>query len=64
MPDGVRHRKIDGAVYIRAEDLIEEMDLLVEDQNNTPKERTTILFLRNYVAGIQSAGLAGTDPVA
>jgi len=64
MVDGVRHRKFDGAVYIRAEDLIEEMDLLSEDQDLTVTQRTTVMFIRNYVAGIQSAGLAGTDPVA
>ena len=64
MPDGVRHRKIDGAVYIRAEDLIEEMDLLSEDEDLVPIQRNTVMFIRNYVAGIQSAGLAGSDPVA
>lgn len=64
MVDGVRHRKIDGAVYIRAEDLIEEMDLIAEDENNTPKERTTVLLIRNYIAGISAASKAGSDPVA
>lgn len=63
MVDGVRHRNIDGVPYIRAEDLIKEMDLLTE-QNLHPIQENTVLFIRNYIAGIAAASKAGTDPVA
>jgi hypothetical protein len=61
--DGVRHRLIDGVPYIRAEDLINEMDLLTEQELH-PHQMNTVLFIRNYIAGIAAASKAGSDPVA